>query len=170
MNGIVRPAPLERSAGVAEDPASPASIPETNTPSVRTRSATDVNHFATLQRRTAQRPRDAECREPSDIGNTPMGPRQALPTHAGACAEHAASGPLPSSAPPPPPVPVGEAAVIAPAPNDWVAQSTAMQRSLAELGQKAAVETARLKLQNDLNDSTVSLIKNIGSSVKSAAQ
>ncbi len=106
------------------------------------------------------------------MGNTPMAPRQSLWKACSDGAEQTApvSGPSSSPPPPPPPVPVGEAAVIAPAPNDWVAQSTAMQRSLAELGQKAAVETARLKLQNDLNDSTVSLIKNIGSSVKSAAQ
>ena len=64
----------------------------------------------------------------------------------------------------------GETAVKAPDPNDWVAQSAAMQRSLAELGQKAALDTALLKLQNDLNDATVSVMKSIGSSVKSAAQ
>lgn len=63
-----------------------------------------------------------------------------------------------------------ETAVKAPDPNDWVAQSAAMQRSLAELGQKAALDTALLKLQNDLNDATVSVMKSMGSSVKSAAQ
>lgn len=55
-------------------------------------------------------------------------------------------------------------------PHDWVAQSAAMQRSLAEMGQKTAMETALLKLQNDLNDATVSMLKNIGSSIKAAAQ
>ncbi len=55
-------------------------------------------------------------------------------------------------------------------PHDWVAQSTATQRSLAELGQKAAIQAALLKLQSDLNDSNVSFIKHIGSSVKAAAQ
>ena len=55
-------------------------------------------------------------------------------------------------------------------PHDWVAQSAAMQRSLAEISQKAAMDTALLKLQNDLNDATVSMLKNIGSSIKAAAQ
>ena len=45
-----------------------------------------------------------------------------------------------------------------------------MQRSLAELSQKAAVEAALLKLENDLNDATVSAIKQIGSSIKAASQ
>lgn len=63
-------------------------------------------------------------------------------------------------------------AAAAPAsdPHDWVAQSAAMQRSLAELSQKAAVEAALLKLKNDLNDATVSAIKQIGSSIKAASQ
>lgn len=63
-------------------------------------------------------------------------------------------------------------AAAAPAsdPHDWVAQSAAMQRSLAELSQKAAVEAALLKLENDLNDATVSAIKQIGSSIKAASQ
>lgn len=55
-------------------------------------------------------------------------------------------------------------------PHDWVAQSTATQRSLAELSQKAALQTALMKLQSDLNDANVSFIKHIGSSVKAAAQ
>ncbi len=55
-------------------------------------------------------------------------------------------------------------------PHDWVAKSAAMQRSLAQLGQKAAIEAALLKLENDLNDAQVSAIKQIGSSIKAASQ
>ena len=67
--------------------------------------------------------------------------------------------------------PAAEAAAAAASdPHDWVAQSAAMQRSLAELSQKAAVEAALLKLENDLNDATVSAIKQIGSSIKAASQ
>lgn len=78
-----------------------------------------------------------------------------------------------SDSAPPPPTPlraVSQATVNAPDPKEWVAQSAAAQRSLAELGQKAALDTALLKLQNDLNDATVAVMKSIGSSVKSAAQ
>lgn len=40
---------------------------------------------------------------------------------------------------------------------------------LSMIGQKAAMSAAMLKLNNDLNDATVSFVKNIGSSVKAAA-
>lgn len=87
-------------------------------------------------------------------------------------APRAAIVPLASSNSEPLPSPrgAGETAADAPGPNDWVAQSAAAQRSLAELAQKAALDTALLKLQNDLNDATVSVMKSMGSSIKSAAQ
>jgi hypothetical protein len=40
---------------------------------------------------------------------------------------------------------------------------------LSIIGQKAAMSAAILKLNNDLNDATVSFVKNIGSSIKAAA-
>jgi hypothetical protein len=48
--------------------------------------------------------------------------------------------------------------------------SAATQAALAAIGQQAAIAAAALKLSNDLNDASVSFMKNIGSSVKSAAQ
>jgi hypothetical protein len=56
-----------------------------------------------------------------------------------------------------------------PGPSDWAEQNAMLQRSLAETAQKAALNAAVLKLQNDLSDSRVSFMKNIGSSVKAAA-
>lgn len=49
-------------------------------------------------------------------------------------------------------------------------QSLAAQEKLAAEGRAAALFTAQQKLLNDLNDAVVSFIKNIGSSVKTAAQ
>ena len=42
--------------------------------------------------------------------------------------------------------------------------------AMSQIGQEAAIQAASLKLSNDLNDASVSFMKNIGSSVKSAAQ
>jgi hypothetical protein len=50
------------------------------------------------------------------------------------------------------------------------AQASATQAALSTIGQMAATAAAALKLSNDLNDATVSFMKNIGSSVKAAAQ
>jgi hypothetical protein len=53
---------------------------------------------------------------------------------------------------------------------DALAKRNALENMmLAMIGQKAAQATAMLKLSDDLNDATVSFIKNIGSSVKTAA-
>lgn len=53
--------------------------------------------------------------------------------------------------------------------ND-VDSSLKEQEKLAADGRKAALSAARQKLLNDLNDAVASFIKNIGSSVKAAAQ
>jgi hypothetical protein len=50
------------------------------------------------------------------------------------------------------------------------AETNATNLALAVIGQEAALAAAMLKLSNDLNDASVSFLKNIGSSVKSAAQ
>ncbi len=50
------------------------------------------------------------------------------------------------------------------------AQNAATQQALSVIAQQAATQAAVLKISNDLNDATVSFMKNIGSSVKSAAQ
>jgi hypothetical protein len=50
------------------------------------------------------------------------------------------------------------------------AQNAATQQALSVIAQQAATQAAVLKMSNDLNDATVSFMKNIGSSVKSAAQ
>jgi stalled ribosome alternative rescue factor ArfA len=55
--------------------------------------------------------------------------------------------------------------------NAYIAAKNAAENlALSIIGQKAAMAAAMLKLMNDLNDATVSFVKNIGSSVKSAAQ
>lgn len=52
-----------------------------------------------------------------------------------------------------------------------MAAETAMTNmAMSQIGQEAAIQAASLKLSNDLNDASVSFMKNIGSSVKSAAQ
>ncbi len=52
-----------------------------------------------------------------------------------------------------------------------MAAETAMTNmAMSQIGQEAAIQAAALKLSNDLNDASVSFMKNIGSSVKSAAQ
>ena len=52
-----------------------------------------------------------------------------------------------------------------------MAEETAMTNmAMSQIGQEAAIQAAALKLSNDLNDASVSFMKNIGSSVKSAAQ
>ena len=52
-----------------------------------------------------------------------------------------------------------------------MAAETAMTNmAMSQIGQQAAIQAASLKLSNDLNDASVSFMKNIGSSVKSAAQ
>lgn len=48
--------------------------------------------------------------------------------------------------------------------------NAATNAAMAAIAQQAAIAAAALKLSNDLNDATVSFTKNIGSSVKSAAQ
>lgn len=50
------------------------------------------------------------------------------------------------------------------------AQASATQAALAKIGQIAATAAAALKLSNDLHDASISFMKNIGASVKSAAQ
>ena len=50
------------------------------------------------------------------------------------------------------------------------AQNAATQQAMSVIAQQAATQAAVLKISNDLNDATVSFMKNIGSSVKSAAQ
>ena len=50
------------------------------------------------------------------------------------------------------------------------AQNAATQQAMSVIAQQAATQAALLKMSNDLNDATVSFMKNIGSSVKSAAQ
>lgn len=48
--------------------------------------------------------------------------------------------------------------------------NAATNAAMAAIAQQAAIAAAALKLSNDLNDATISFTKNIGSSVKSAAQ
>jgi hypothetical protein len=48
--------------------------------------------------------------------------------------------------------------------------NAATNAAMAAIAQQAAIAAAALKLSNDLNDATVSFTKNVGSSVKSAAQ
>jgi hypothetical protein len=50
------------------------------------------------------------------------------------------------------------------------AKNAAENFLLSQIGQQAAMAAALLKMDNDLNDATVSFVKNIGSSIKSAAQ
>ena len=50
------------------------------------------------------------------------------------------------------------------------AETAMVNASLAATAQQAASDAAALKMSNDLNDAEVSFLKNIGSSIKSAAQ
>lgn len=183
MNGFVLPTPRQR---VIQSNA-PASKPEAQTtppaPSIRRALASAAAGGLTSQ---AANESASGSHESSALGanlqRLPLSSvlaslakrREGPPTSASLPASRAAvvSVATSNSAPPSPtPLPgASQATVNAPDPNDWVAQSAAAQRSLAELGQKAALDTALLKLQNDLNDATVSLMKSMGSSVKSAAQ
>lgn len=55
--------------------------------------------------------------------------------------------------------------------SEAMAAETAMTNAgLALVAQEAAQAAAVLKMSNDLNDAQVSFMKNIGSSIKSAAQ
>lgn len=62
-----------------------------------------------------------------------------------------------------------ESGIVADAANQAL-RTAKMNADLAAIGQQAAAAAAALKLQNDLNDATVNFTKNVGSSVKAAAQ
>ena len=167
----------EHAARVSTDPAGAAQAPACH--ASRGSAAANFAGLADLHPRKARaeaqvelaRPRvmlivgcSWSMRPPADqltsLGNPAAGPGPApsLPT-----------SPPPPSLPPPPPSAAVDAAVGG-APGDWGSKNAATQASLAELSQKAAIDSALLKLRNDLNDSTVSFMKKIGSSVKAAAQ
>ena len=50
------------------------------------------------------------------------------------------------------------------------AENAATQQAMSIIAQQAATQAALLKMSNDMNDATVSFMKGIGSSIKSAAQ
>ena len=49
-------------------------------------------------------------------------------------------------------------------------ENAATQQAMSIIAQQAATQAALLKMSNDMNDATVSFMKGIGSSIKSAAQ
>lgn len=172
MTDFVWPKPRERIAQAPSDTAAAANEAQPPTPAVRRAlaAAATSGGLAGLKARTVKAQGDVCSHRVavSDVCNGLMELRKGPPTHAGMSAARPAPDSLLSAAPQPR-LAVNDAAAGG-GPHDWVSQNAAMQRSLAETNQKAAVATALLKLQTDLNDASVSFIKSIGSSVRAAAQ
>lgn len=167
MTDFVWPKPRERIAQVPSNTAAAAKEAQPPTPAARRAlaAAATSGGLAGLKARAVKAQGDVCSHRValSDVCNGLM----ELP-HAdmsAACPEPDAL--LPAA---PQPRPAVNDAAAGGGPHDGVSQNAAMQRSLAETNQKAAVATALLKLQTDLNDASVSFIKSIGSSVRAAAQ